>query len=108
MIISSILQQKLNLTTPLIANALGEKALRKRERGDEKTEKYRDKDRQIESQCFFVHIDIIKTKCELYFSELVPIGLLESVADFGIANSIAIGEREQTISIARELGKSWE
>jgi len=36
-------------------------------------------------------------------SELVPIGLLESVADFGIANSIAIGEREQTISIAREL-----
>ena len=44
-------------------------------------------------------------KSELYFSELVPIGLLESVADFGIANSIAIGEREQTISIARELGK---
>ena len=49
--------------------------------------------------------DLKEMKSELYFSELVPIGLLESVADFGIANSIAIGEREQTISIARELGK---
>ena len=39
-----------------------------------------------------------------FLREKVPFALLSAIADFGLANSVAMGEREWTIALLNQLG----